>query len=240
MKVKKVRLLFLLLIVVLLSGCMYPNDRKMENQLPLSEQVKMVQEGIDKFYADKEILPILTKEMDTPIFEKYVIDFPKMIPRYIPYIPGAAFEKGGHDLFVLTHVETKPTVKLLDLTMVDKVTDVQARVSYYFQERKSLPVGGVIQPGYFLINFKELAMGQNQGTVVSPYTGQPLPLIMSSKGVVGVDFTKDLEQFLKGNKPSKEAMKDLRYLAADNSLYVPAKSFPYVLKDGKPVLVTQP
>jgi hypothetical protein len=238
--VKKVRLLFLLFIVVLLSGCMYPNDRKMENQLPLSEQVKMVQDGIDKFYAEKQILPILTKEMDTPIFEKYVIDFPKMTPRYIPYIPGAAFEKGGHDLFVLTHVETKPTVKLLDLTMVDKVTDVQARVSYYLQERKSLPVGGVVKPGYFQINFKEIGMKQIQGTVESPYTGQPLPIIMSSKGTVGIDYTKDLEQFLKSNKTTKEEEEDLRYLAADNSLYVPVKSFSYTLKDGKPMLLTQP
>ncbi|MBP1933463.1 hypothetical protein [Ammoniphilus resinae] len=235
-KMRKIRLLILgvtMLSILFVSGCMYPKERLMENQLPLMEQVSMVQAAIDEFHEATKVLPILTKEADTPIFEKYVIDFSGLVPRYMPYVPGGAFEQGGPYLFVLTDVETNPTVRLLDLRVVDTVSTVQSRVSYYYQKNNSLPVEGVIRPGYFTINFSQIGIGKQAQTIESPISGKQLPIIMSSTGQVGVDYTEDLELVLKNNNLQAASFEDVREIIPQNSIYVPVKSFYYDSINGK-------
>jgi len=236
---KMIRLLILnisMLSILIISGCMYPKERMMENQLPPMEQVSMVQAAIEKFHEDTKVLPILTKEADTPVFEKYVIDFSGLVPRYMPYVPGGAFEQGGPYLFVLTEVETNPTVRLLDLRVVDTVSTVQSRVSYYYKKNNSLPVEGVVEPGYFTINFSQIGMGKQVQTIESPISGKRLPIIMTSTGQVGVDYTEDLELVLKNNNLQSASFKDVREIIPQNSIYVPVKSFHYVAENGEVVL----
>ncbi len=237
-KLANIIILFSLL-AVLTTGCMYPNERKMENQLPIEQQVASVQEAIDRYIAETSVLPILTKEANTPIYEKYVIDFSKLMPRYIPFIPGGAFEQGGVYLFVLTDVEVKPTVRLLDLKMVEQIGDIQTRVSYYFEKKKSLPVAGVVKPGYFQINLKKIGVNKEKATIESPVTENRLPVIMTSTGVVGIDYLADLEKIMESSSAAYHPEKDLRDLIPENSLYVPVKSFPYELENGKLTLVTE-
>lgn len=237
-KLANIIILFSLL-AVLTTGCMYPNERKMENQLPIEQQVASVQEAIDRYLAETSVLPILTKEANTPIYEKYVIDFSKLVPRYIPFIPGGAFEQGGVYLFVLTDVEVKPTVRLLDLKMMEQIGDIQIRVSYYFEKKKSLPVAGVVKPGYFQINLKEIGVNKEKATIESPVTENRLPVIMTSTGVVGIDYLADLEKIMESSSAAYHPKKDIRDLIPDNSLYVPVKSFPYELENGKLTLVTE-
>jgi hypothetical protein len=236
LKIKRLVWLMLFCSSFLLSGCLYPKERLAENQLTPMEQVKQVQKGIDDFFAENSILPILTKEANTPIYEKYVIEFRQMVPKYIPYVPGSAFEKGGSYLFVLTDVEKKPTVKLLDLKVVDKISDIQSRVTYFYEKRRALPVAGVIKSGYFTINFKDIGLSTDQ-SVESPLTGAALPVIMSSTGEVGVDYTKDLESVLKNNNIRIPTNTDVREILPQNSIYVPVKSFPYRMENDKPTLV---
>ncbi|MEW9669735.1 hypothetical protein [Ammoniphilus sp. 3BR4] len=228
----------LLLIMILLTGCMYPEERRAENQLPPMQQVQLVQDAIDQFREETGVLPIATKEADTPIFEKYVIQFNQLVPKYLTYTPGAAFEQGGSYLFVLTDVEVQPTVRLLDLKMVENIADIQMRVTRYFDKNKSLPVAGVVQPGYFQIDLRKIGVAKGKDAIESPITGNSLPVIMSAAGVVGIDYGEDLKQILSGIQGEIPADKDIRSLIPENSLYVPVKSFPYVLIDGIPTLAS--
>jgi len=240
MKGMKFRKPFILLafMAILLSGCMYPNERKAENQMPIDQQVALVQEAIDRYREETSVLPIATKEAETPIYEKYVIDFSKLIPQYIPYIPGAAFEQGGSFLFVLTNVETQPTVRLLDLKLIHEVGDIQSRVNYYHEKNKSLPVAGVVRPGYFQIDFKRIGVKEEKGSIQSPVTGDALPVIMSVTGQVGIDYQTDLEKISQSTRDLPAPKGDIRDLIPEHSLYVPVKSFPYTYEDEKIVLAS--
>lgn len=233
----KLSILFLLMMIIS-TGCMYPQERKAENQLPPMQQVHLVQDAIDQFQKETGVLPIETKEADTPIFEKYVIKFSQLVPKYLPYTPGAAFEQGGSYLFVLTDVEVHPTVRLLDLRMVENIADIQTRVTRYFDKNKSLPVAGVVQPGYFQIDLRKIGVAKGKDAVDSPITGNSLPVIMSAAGRVGIDYQKDLEQIISGFQGEIPADKDIRNLIPENSLYVPVKSFPYEWVDDRPRLAS--
>ncbi|WP_134698955.1 hypothetical protein [Ammoniphilus sp. YIM 78166] len=228
--------LWIVLLITVLTGCMYPQERKLENQLPPLQQVQMVQGAIDQFFAETRVLPIATKEANTPIFEKYVIQFNQLVPKYLPYMPGAAFEQGGSHLFVLTNVEVQPTVKLLDLKMVEHIHDIQTRVSRFHTQNQNLPVAEVIQPGYFKIDLRKIGVAKDRDSVISPVTGNKLPVVMSAEGVVGIDYQKDLSQIIQGVQGPIPPGKDLLELIPENSLYVPVKAFSYTLVENVPTL----
>ncbi len=120
---------FLVIISVVLSGCMYPNEKLTQNQIPYKDQIQSVQTAVDSFKKDNGgILPIKTREANTPIYQKYPIEFKKLTPKYLAEPPGNAFESGGVFQYVLVDVETNPTVKLFDLRMADTIRDIQLRI----------------------------------------------------------------------------------------------------------------
>lgn len=82
--------------VVFLSGCLYPNERKSSvHAIPYQDQLKQVQSAVDEFQkANGGSLPIQTKDMSTPLYQKYPIDFNRLAPRYIAEPPSTAFESG--------------------------------------------------------------------------------------------------------------------------------------------------
>ena len=62
----------------MLSGCLYPQEKLAENQIPYEDQIQSVQTAVDKFQKDNGgILPIKTRDQSTPIYEKYPIDYKK-------------------------------------------------------------------------------------------------------------------------------------------------------------------
>src|SRR5690348_7684666 len=86
----------LMIMAVILSGCMYPKEELTQNQVPYKDQIKAVQSAVDDFQKDNGgILPIKTKDAETPIYQKYPIDFKKIAPKYIAEPPGNAYESGG-------------------------------------------------------------------------------------------------------------------------------------------------
>jgi len=102
----------------------------MQNQLPYKEQIQSVQSAVDQFQKDEGgILPIVTKDAGTPIYQKYVIKFSKISPRYMAEPPDNAFESGGVFQYILVDVEKDPTVKLLDVRMAQKIQDVSLRLT---------------------------------------------------------------------------------------------------------------
>ncbi|MGG4441177.1 hypothetical protein [Brevibacillus fortis] len=219
----------------LLSGCLYPDERRAENQIPSTFFVEATQKAIEQFQKDTAVLPIVTKSIDTPIFEKYEIDFRKMIPKYMPDVPGNAFEKGGVYKYVLIDVDTKPTVKLIHLAAVSTVADVQSEVDRYKGHFEKLPVLADLGNGYYSIDHERLGLKAWQ--VPSTMGTYLLPLVMNAQGQVGIDYATDIAQLLRDTKVTVPDKTDPRYVLARNSMFVPAKSFPYEMVNGEPKLL---
>jgi hypothetical protein len=104
----------------LLSGCLYPEEKLQKNTIPYEDQIAAVQNSVDRFQEESGgLLPIKTRDMTTPIYQKYPIDFSALSPKYMAEPPGTAFESGGIYLYALVDVEENPTVKLIDLRIAD-------------------------------------------------------------------------------------------------------------------------
>ncbi len=239
MKMKRIAALSLFIIVtVFLSGCMYPKERRLENQVPSSFYLEATQKAVEQFQRDTGVLPIETKPADTPVFEKYEINFGRLIPRYLPDAPANAFEKGGIYMYTLLDVETKPTVRLIHLGTVSKVADVQQAVNHYYFQKGQLPIKDKLDSGYYTIDYNLLHMKEPE--IASLISNQLLSLIMNKKGEVGVDYGPDIAALLRSTKAKVPPNTDPRYVMARESLYVPIKSFPYTMKNGDPHLLEMP
>jgi hypothetical protein len=223
------------LLSLLLGGCLYPEERKLENQIPSSFYLEATQKAVEQYQKDTGVLPIVTKPLDTPIFEKYEIDFRQMIPKYLPDAPGNSFEKGGVYKYVLIDVETKPTVRLIHLGMVSKVADVQTAVNRYRERFGKLPIKAEVGSGYFMIDFEKIGMKETQ--VPSTTGNYLLPLIMNGNGEVGIDYAADIAAVLHSSKAQVPKNTDPRYVMARESMFVPAKSFPYEWVNDEPRLL---
>ncbi|WP_139489179.1 hypothetical protein [Brevibacillus dissolubilis] len=235
---RQIRLVLVLgILSTLLGGCLYPNERRGENQIPHETYVEMTQTAIEKFQADTGILPIVTRDVNTPFFEKYEIDFNKLTPKYLPDAPANAFEKGGLFKYVLIDVETKPLVKLIDLGTVSTVREVQQAVSNYIEFHQELPIDKDLGNGYYTIKLDKISLASRHKQVESFYTHQLNSYIMNAKGEVGIDYASDLATLIRENKLEIPKDTDPRYVVARNSFFVPIKSFPYKMENGEPVLM---
>ncbi|AIE60555.1 hypothetical protein [Bacillus methanolicus] len=220
-------MLFSLLIIlsVILSGCLYPQDKLAENQVPYEDQVKSVQSAVDRFQKDNGgILPIKTRDASTPIYQKYPIDFQKLVPKYMAEPPGNSFENGGIFQYVLVDVETKPTVKIFDLRIAETIRDVMIRI----RANGYPPYKEKLADNVYSIDFKKLGF-KEEPVVKSPYSNQNLPLVITGNAEVFVDYRSDLYKALQTAKHSYKPGDDIRELLVKNSVFVPAYSLPYTI-----------
>lgn len=228
--------------VSFLSGCLYPDDKLVQNRVPYKDQIAMVQSAVDQYKeAEGGILPIKTKENETPIFQKYLIDFKKLSPRFIAEPPGSAFESGGIYQYVLVDVETNPTVKLIDLTMVDVIRDLKLRIKF-FAERNGYPP--YKEPfdqenGYFSLDYDKLGYDDSPPFVISPFTGKNLSLFIDTKGEILVDYSPDLYEALNKFEHNYKSGDDIRYILVENYDFVPAFSVPYTVKNNEPIFLKE-
>ncbi|PLR82643.1 hypothetical protein CVD25_05305 [Bacillus canaveralius] len=224
---KKALIVFLVAIITaMLTGCMYPNERLAENQIPYKDQADAVQSAVDQFReASGGLLPIKTKEAETPIYEKYPIDFARIVPTYMAELPGNSFENGGVFQYVLVDVETDPKVKLFDLRIAETIRDIKMRI----YSNGYPPYKEQIADGIFTLDFKKLGYKEDP-VVISPYTQQNLPFIVTGEGVVLVDYRSDLYQALKAKESNYEPGEDIRNILVEDSYFVPAYSHPYTIE----------
>ncbi|XJZ26054.1 hypothetical protein ACF5W4_11645 [Bacillota bacterium Lsc_1132] len=210
---------------ILLSGCMYPKKELAQNQTPYKDQVQAVQTAVEDFQKDNGgILPIQTKEASTPIYQKYPIDFKKIVPKYLPEPPGNAYENGGVFQYVLIDPETKPIVKLLDIRMADTIRDLKLRIKAggYPPYKKRLA------DNVYSLDYKQLGL-EKPPYAVSPFTHQNLPFVITGAGEVFVDYRADLYQAIKKRVVTIKPGEDIRRILTEDSLFVPAYSLPYTL-----------
>lgn len=228
-------MLAIVLASVMLSACgaLYNNDEeKRVQQTPDLDSISAVQRAVDAYQQDTGVLPIKNSEVDTDIFVKYQIDFFKLTNGgYIAKSPDNSFEQGGIFQYVIWNAEEDPTVKLIDLRMTERLREVNLRfmsTEYpQFKER--------IADYVYTINYDNIGYDTDVA-VESPYSSNLLPLVISTEGVVYVDYSIELQQFIKEQGLTPTPGEDIRYLVADESPILPAYSLPYTVDENNDVI----
>ncbi|WP_404453177.1 hypothetical protein [Oceanobacillus kapialis] len=238
MKYKYIRLFLMLCVLAVLSGCLYPQGELAKNQSPNEAQLEMVQSAVDQYREMKQgLVPIKTKDNDTPIFQKYLVDFSLLKENnMITEIPGTAYENGGLYQYTLITPEENPKVKLIDLRITEEIRSVNVKLDIYRNEHLYPPFKEEIGEGIYTIDYEKLGLDTSPH-VVSPYSKENLPIIMDVEGNLYVDYRIDLLNALKEYEHNYQNGDDIRYLLAENSPFVPAYSLPYTIHSGEPVFM---
>ncbi|MBU9713462.1 hypothetical protein [Evansella tamaricis] len=224
----------ILLIVVLMSGCLYPDERRVENSIPYSDQLQSVESAVLQYRQDSGVLPIKTRDSDTPIFRKYPVDFSRLVPRYLQSAPGNSFESGGVFQYVLVHPEEVPQVKVIDLVMVREIQEFQRRIQEYRRVNSYAPVAEFVGDELLKLDHEALNY-EDAPSVKSPFhPTHRLPLLMETNGNIVIDYSIDIQFFIEefGMGEYVEG-DDLRWLLVDNSPFVPVYSVPQTMKEGQ-------
>lgn len=230
------RLLTVAFLLFFLTGCLYPEENRLENQVQYQDQLLAVQQAVVQYRLENQVLPIHPQEdTDATNFQENLIDFQKLIPRYIQQPPGNSFENGGFYQYVLVNVETDPEVKLIDLTMTREIQEFQRLINDYRRKNRFAPVQELVTKGVFLLDHEKLKL-KKAPTVHSPFhPDHRLPLLMDGDGKVIVDYTISLNDALNRFEHSLVPGDDIRELLVTNFPFVPAYSVPFTIKDGKAV-----
>lgn len=229
-----IRVFSLIFVSCILSGCLYPKER-IAQQIPAETSVQQVQEAVEAYQSENNgFLPIKNKDSEMDQYIKYLIDFTKLVPQYLPEIPANAYEAGGVFQYVIITPETNPTVKIFDMEIAERIREINIRLSM----QKYPPFKEVIHDNVFSLDFNKLGYEQ-EPVIISPFSGQNLPFIISSDGEIYVDYSADIYQILQEKDVEQvEKYKDLRSLLVEDSIFVPAYSLPYTIDDfGAPVFI---
>lgn len=225
MKKGMVFVLLFLITSIFLTGCAYPEDKLLQNQIPYEDQINSVQTAVDKYQEDSGgLLPIKTKENETPIYRKYLLDFKKLIPQYMAEAPGNAYESGGIFQYVLIDVETDPTVKIFDLRIAETIRDINLRISM----QDYPPYKDVIDTNVFTLDFSKLGF-KEEPKAMSPYTNEELPFVINGSGEIFVDYRTDLYRKRQEEGLTLAPGEDIRHILVKDSMFVPAYSMPYTV-----------
>jgi len=228
----KLKCAMIFVALIFLSGCLYPHERKSSVQAtPYQDQLKLVQSAVDEFQkANGGLLPIQTKDMSTPLYQKYPIDFNRLAPRYMAEPPSTAYESGGDYQYVLVDVENNPTVKLIDVKMAEKIRDIKLRVQMYRQEHKYPPYQDVLARDLFTLDGKKLGEADSL-SVTSPISGNSLPLMIDGDGEIYADYRTELVSCLKKSKKTFKPGTEIQDIIWEETPFVPAFSVKYTVND---------
>ncbi|MGM9945855.1 MAG: lipoprotein [Lysinibacillus sp.] len=228
-------MLAIILVSIMLSACgaLYNNDEEKRVQhTPDLDSLSSIQRAIDAYQQDTGVLPIKNSEANTDIFVKYQIDFSKLTNGgYIAKSPDNSFEQGGIFQYVIWDAEENPAVKLIDLRMTERLREVNLRfMSTQYPQFKER-----IADYVYTINYDNIGY-ETDVAVESPYSSNLLPLVISTEGVVYVDYSIELQQFIKEKGLTPTPGEDIRYLIADESPILPAYSLPYTVDENNDVI----
>jgi hypothetical protein len=222
--------------LVLLTGCMYPDSAKTENQQAYADQLETVQKAVEQYQKDSGgLLPIKTRDQEVDQYIKYPVEFERIIPLYLSKIPPNAYENGGIFQYVLTDVEENPTVKLVDLRTAEKIRELKLKMGINGYG----PIDRQIADNVYTLNYEIMGYEEEQ-TVPSPYSDVNLPLIATGNGDVYIDYSIDLNRILQEEKPNVKPGDDIRFLLEDKYPVLPAYSLPYTVNEkNEPVFLTK-
>lgn len=226
----------LILMVFMLAGCLYPNDRLQQNQISTGEYLIVVQNAVETYKQRTGVLPIKNSTEQTPIYEKYLIDFKKLIDyNVISHIPADAFEAGGTNYYVVVDPEGEMKVKLMDLIIAGKISELQRLTESYVAAGNALPLGQSVKPNFYQLDFESLGIKSEQ--VRSVYSDMYLPILIHQSGHIAVDYAPEVMRAITMKDITEPDPKtDLRTYLVEQSNYIPVDSYPYYWKDNEPVI----
>lgn len=232
---RTIPLIFISLLLLIVSGCLYPQSELAKHQEPQEEQLQRVQDAVLQYKEQTNgLMPIHTTENDVPRYEKYIIDFTALRDaQLLNEIPGTAFENGGYYQYVIITPEEDPRVKLIDLRITEKLREVNVKLDIYRQKHLYPPYGEQIAPDIYQLNYEKLGL-KEEPMVVSPYSNEQLPILITTEGQLIVDYRLDLQLAIE-EYGVDESSEDIRYILEDNYPFVPAYSVPYIVEDGEPI-----
>ncbi|GAF65306.1 hypothetical protein BTS2_2204 [Bacillus sp. TS-2] len=230
---------FVLVIVLMIStylvGCFYPEEERVQNQVPYPEQLELVRSAVERFQEDSGVLPIKTFEDSTSLYQRYQIDFNQLVPRYLQEPPGTAFESGGVYTYVLWNVDEEPEVKLIDLTTMRDIQEMQQKLNDYRNRHSYAPVAEVLNHGLFKLDYEALGYSE-EPYVKSPYYDTFLPILLTNDWEIIIDYQIDLNIALEEHDGQFEPGDDIREILIANSPFVPNRSIPYTIdENGEPI-----
>jgi hypothetical protein len=217
-----------------LAGCLYPKDQLAQNRMPPRDAVRLVQAAVDDYRRDTGLLPIKNADPDTPRYEKYVVDLAKLQRTgYLSDLPAAAFEKGGNYYFLVLHEETEPTVRLLNIAVLQQLNELGARVREYMSSNGgALPAGETLYPSFAVLDYDKL--GGRRPDIRSVFSGLPINVLVHDSGDVFADYGIDIRRLVESSGEAPDPDMDLRELLVRETLFVPVKSPVYHWIDGDP------
>lgn len=221
-------------LLLLSSGCLYPEQYTPGQAASVSGSVQAMQDAVRRYQENTGLLPIQTADASVPVYEKYRIDLAKMQRMgYIESIPKLAFESGGRYIFLIVDEETDPKVRLLDAVVFQAIADVQRSVdAYRSQHGGKLPAEGEAYPGFSYIDFD--ALGMKQPGIQSMFAPRVLELMTDAEGTVYADYGIDLAQMIRNDGLTPSADEDLRRILVERTAFVPVKSPVYRLVGNEP------
>ncbi|WNF38019.1 hypothetical protein RJD24_06205 [Bacillaceae bacterium IKA-2] len=226
-------------LLFLLTGCLYPEQERLENQVSYENQILAVQQAVVQYRLENQVLPIHQERTDSTKIQQNLIDFQKLVPMYLQQPPGNSFENGGFYQYVLIDVEVDPQVKLIDLAMTREIQEFQRSINEYRRKNRFAPVQEIVAEGVFLLDHEKLRL-KKAPTVNSPFhPDHRLPLLMDGDGIVIVDYTISLNDALNQFEHGLVHGDDIRELLVTHYPFVPAYSVPYTIKDGKAVFSSE-
>ncbi|WP_026689471.1 hypothetical protein [Alteribacter aurantiacus] len=231
---------WMVMAALLLSGCLFPDSERAENQIPYEDQIQSVQTAVHQYRESTQVLPIQTRDAETSVFMRYPVNFRTLVPGYLQSAPGNAFENGGTFQYVLTNVEEEAEVKLVDLRSSRKLQEISRRIDSYRSSNRFAPVNGQVGPGVLELNYEALRYDE-VATVQSPFNpNHKLPIHMATNGDLIIDYRIDVMYFIEeyGMDGFSEG-DDLRWLLVEHSPFVPAHSKPITVKDGEVVYMDE-
>ncbi|MCP3030687.1 hypothetical protein LF817_04970 [Halobacillus sp. A1] len=238
---KWLKLLILPLAGVILTGCLYPDSELKKNEPTNQEQLDSVQQAVEQYQEQESgLLPIKTRDEDTPDFIKYQLDFNSLRERgLMGESPGNSFENGGYYQYVIIRPDDDPTVKIVDLRMAESLRSLQLKVDFYEDENKYPPLKDKIAKNVYDVKHEEMGL-DSPPTVDSPYSEKSLPVYINERGELLVDYRKELYDLMRKEDHSYEEGDDIRYLLTDHTPFAPAHSPAYTIEEGEPVFMTEP
>ncbi|MFS8652441.1 MAG: hypothetical protein FWJ66_11080 [Caldibacillus sp.] len=225
------------LIFSLLTGCAERNLQAAP-VVPNDRMIAKVQAAVDAYYQDTGgLLPIKNSDADTDIYMKYKIDFNKLVPDYLMQTPPNAYEKGGIFQYVIINPETEPEVKVIDLRIAETIRTIHLRL----RSVEYPPYKQQIGKNVFTLDYKKLGFPEDP-VVISPFTGDNLPIVITGDGRLVVDYASDLYHRIQEHPDLPlEKGADIRWILVEDSAFVPAYSVPYTIDDHRePVFLYEP
>ncbi|QKS73224.1 hypothetical protein FLK61_30680 [Paenalkalicoccus suaedae] len=229
------------IVAALLSGCLYPQEERTRNQVPYEDQLVAVGNAVNQYRENNSgLLPIATREADTPLYRKYPIQFTQLVPMYMQEAPSNSFENGGTFQYVLVDVEEEPQVKLIDLKTIRTIQEVESAIFQYRSQNDYAPVAEVIGTEILKLDYEALGF-QEEPTVDSPFhPTHQLPLVLTTRGDVVIDYGLDIRFYVDeyGIGDFQEG-DDLRDLLVEHAPFVPTYSLPQSIENGEIIFLEE-